>query len=248
MGTKRNPKVSALRVQQTHSQELGTSRRVRIGRSQRFQGCGCRALTGEGARRGFLGSFLEEVGWGRSKRRQGIQGGADSPSKGAAVGMWKQDFCMRWGPGEQAWTPGHVPQVTGCWSLGSDRGGFLLKRPASSAGAQTPASPARCLGAPCRPPCPCACASSTGAACAATSPSGTSGTRSSQPSVPAAATSGERDLDATPGQGTPWGCTWAHGACCPPTVAAGPSRWLASVSTWCRRCPWPCTTSAGSPR
>lgn len=192
MGTKMSPKVSALRVQQTLSQELGTSRRVRIGRSQSSQGCGRRALTGARARGGFLGSFLEEVGWGRSeKRRQGIQGGADSASKGVAVGMWKQDFCMRWGPGEQAWTPGHVPQVMGCWSLGSDGGGFLLKRPASSAGAQTPASPARCLGAPCRPPCPCVCASSTGAACAATSPSGTSRTRSSRPSVPAAATSGE---------------------------------------------------------
>lgn len=100
-------------------------------------------------------------------------------------------FLYEVGAGEQAWTPGHVPQVMGCWSLGSDGGGFLLKRPPSSAGAQTPASPARCLGAPCRPPCPCACASSTGAACAATSPSGTSGTRSSRPSVPAAATSGE---------------------------------------------------------
>ena len=163
-----------------------------MGEVRAFRAVGAGPSPGREPGEGLWEGFLQEVGWGRSeKRRQGVQGGADSPSKGAAVGMWKQDFCMRWGPGEQAWTPGHVPQVSGCWSLGSDGSGFLLTRPASSAGARTPASPARCLGAPCRPPCPCACALNAAAACTATSPSGTSGTRSSRPSVPAAATSGE---------------------------------------------------------
>lgn len=46
---------------------------------------------------------------------------------------------------------------------------------------------------------------------------------------------------------TPWAAGGLMGLAVS-TAAAGPSQWLASVSTWCRMCPWLCTTSAGSLR
>lgn len=192
------------------------------------------------------------------RRREGVEGGEHSPSKGVVVEIGKQQVSVQgvrspgWGPAEEAWNPSQVHRLLP-WGMGQagvtlGGGGAVLTMALPSAGARTPASPARCPRAPCQPLCLCVCASSTGAVCAATSPSTICRTPSSRPSVPVAALSGETADLPHPRLSLLSGPAGGLTGLPSPAVAAGPSPWLASVSTWCRMCPWLCTTLAGSPR
>lgn len=177
-----------------------------LGGAWAFRAVGARALAGAEAGRVSLGRLLGGGGTGRGQRGEGKVSRVGWPV-GAQVRQWEpgNGVCVRRGRRVDGW--GHGAAAGG---------GSVLMRPAAPpTGAQTPASPARCRGARCRPWCPCACASSSGAACAAASASSTCRTRSSRPSAPTAATSGETWAPPS-GQGTPRGCSWAHRACCPP--------------------------------
>lgn len=182
----------------TQSQPSGKSRRSHrkqkcpVGldweESLGFQSHRTGPLPGAGVGRGALGRLLGGGGTGqlgstgRSERREDILGGEDSPSN---VRQWEYRNRLTYKGAEEpivaiakACAPGQWGR--GCWVGASNgSGGPADRAPCPPTGAQKPASPARCPGAPCQPPCLCVCASSTGAVCVATSPSGTCRTRSS---------------------------------------------------------------------
>lgn len=197
-----------------------------------------------------------EIGKNRQGQREGVFAvGRTTPAKCGSgdtetADLYTRGRKTRLRPIGKALNPGRVhrpvPLVIGQGQVvgAGDPADHVCCHPT---GARTPALPARCLGGRCQPQCLCVCVLSTGAACMATSPSGTCRTRSSRPSVPAAALSGETQPPA-PRRVSLSGATAGLMGLAVPTAVAGPSRWLVSVSTWCRMYPWLCTTLAGSPR